>query len=197
MIQISSRLAQAITGALLLTLSLGLIQGAAYARGFAIENAQASFSQTSLSVTARFNLQLSDAVDEALHNGVNIQLLTTLDMYTKRPYLWDKHIAQWAFAHEIEYHSLTNRYILRSPPQQDESRSFSSLNDLLNEIEHFYFQSDILSETLPASQHGYRLKLRIILDSSALPAPLRVMNYVSPSWRLRSNVHEWSVMDSS
>ena len=157
-----------------------------------IEQANATFNQSSLSVDARFDLQLSDAVNEALHNGVSIQLLTTLDLFTSRPYIWDPRIAQWAFTQQISYHSLTNRYQLSSP-QQKESRSYSSLSDLFADIENFSFQSDILGDTLPESKHGYKLQLRIALDNTVLPTPLRVMTYISSAWRLRSDIHEWFI----
>jgi hypothetical protein len=162
------------------------------AAGFTINEAHASFNQDALSVDAKFELQLSEAVSEALHNGVSIQLLTTLDLFTTRPYIWDPRIAQWAFTQNIRYHSLTNRYILTSPQYQG-SRSYSSLSDLFSDIESFRFQSDILGDTLPASKRGYKLQLRIALDNSVLPAPLRVMTYISPAWKLRSKIYEWSI----
>ena len=164
----------------------------AHAEEFAIREAQATFDQNALSVEAKFDLNLSDAVDEALHNGVSIQLITTLDLFTQRPFVWDKHIAQWAFSHDIRYHALTDRYVLTSP-QHPEIRSFSSLSDLFSEIETFNFQSDIMGETLPDSKHGYKLQLRIALDKTTLPAPLRVMTFVSTDWRLKSDIHEWSI----
>ena len=164
----------------------------AHAEEFTIREAQATFDQNALSVEAKFDLNLSDAVDEALHNGVSIQLITTLDLFTQRPFVWDKHIAQWAFSHDIRYHALTDRYVLTSP-QHPEIRSFSSLSDLFSEIETFNFQSDIMGETLPDSKHGYKLQLRIALDKTTLPAPLRVMTFVSTDWRLKSDIHEWSI----
>ena len=165
---------------------------AANADRFTIEEAHATFNQTALSVDAKFDLQLSETVSEALHNGVDLQLLTTLDLFTIRPYIWDPRIARWAFTQQIRYHSLTNRYILTSP-QQKESRSYASLADLFSDIERFSFQSDILGDTLPESKLGYKLQLRIALDNTVLPAPLRVMTYISPAWKLRSDIQEWSI----
>ena len=66
----------------------------AQAGGFAIEKASASFDQTALSVNAKFDLNLSNAIDEALQNGVSINLMTTLNLFAKRKYIWDEHIAQ-------------------------------------------------------------------------------------------------------
>jgi len=178
---------------LLLSIALMFIPATtAMAAGFTIEKATANFNQNALSVNAKFDLNISDAVDEALHNGVSIDLITTLDLYAKRRYMWNERIAQWVFSHQISYHSLTRRYVLSSP-QTAESSSFSSLEDLLNQVETFSFQSDILADTLPKSKSGYNLQLRIALDKSALPTPLRVMTIISPAWRLKSKVHEWSV----
>jgi len=173
-----------------------LVPGSANAQGFKIIQADATFDQSSLSVDAQFDLQLTETVSEALYNGVSIQLLTTLDLFTRRPYIWDQHIAQWAFTQQISYHSLTNRFVLNSP-QSKESRSYSSLNDLFSDIRDFSFQSDILGDTLPASKHGYKLQLRIVLDNSVLPAPLRVMTYISPAWKLHSDIHEWFIAGDS
>lgn len=162
------------------------------ANGFTIESASASFDQTALSVNAKFDLNLSSAIDEALQNGVIISLMTTLDLFARRKYIWDEHIAQWAFTHEISYHSLTRRYILNSP-QSNEVFSYSSLDDLLDQIETFTFQSDILGDTMPQSKNGYVLQLRVALDKAALPNPLRIMTYISPAWKAKSKVYEWSV----
>lgn len=162
------------------------------AGSFEIERANASFDQTALSVNAKFSLDLSNAIDEALQNGVTINLMTTLDLFARRKYMWDDLIAQWVFTHAISYHSLTRRYILSSQ-QSSENFSYSSLEDLLNQIETFSFQSDILGDTMPQSKNGYVLQLRIALDKAALPNPLRIMTYISPAWKAKSKVYEWPV----
>ena len=171
---------------------LALLPIDARADGFLIREAQAKFDKTSLSVTANFDLQLKASVEEALHNGVSINLITHLDLYKNRRYVWDERIARWAFVQSISYHSLTNRYVLSSSDSND-LQSFSSLADLFNSIEYFNFQSDILSDTLPASRQGYKLRLEIALDKTTLPAPLRVMSYVLPAWKQKSDVYEWFI----
>lgn len=180
-------------GKLLFTMLLLLFLPAkAQAEGFIIHQAQAQFDKTSLSVSAKFDLQLKESAEEALHNGVNIGLIIHLNLFINRPYVWDKRIAQWSFYQEISYHSLTHRYILRSS-ESIESQSFPSLPDLFNKLASFDFQSDIMGETLPASKHGYKLQLQVMLDKAALPTPLRVMAYVLPAWRQKSAAHEWII----
>ncbi len=159
---------------------------------FSIRQAQANFDKTSLSVDATFDLQLKASVEEALHNGVGINLVIHLDLYKNRRYVWDERIARWAFVQSISYHALTNRYVLSSSDSND-LQSFSSLTDLFNSIASFNFQSDILSDTLPSSKQGYKLRLEIALDKTALPAPLRIMSYILPTWRQKSDVYEWFI----
>lgn len=177
---------------LLTVLLLALLSVSVHADGFLIRQAKAVFNKSSLTVNARFDLEFSEAIEEALHNGVNISLTIKLDLFKNRRYRWDEHIAQWAFDRGVSYHSLTNRYVLSSS-SKNERQSFSSLNDLFDEIESFSFQSDIQSDTLPKSKHGYKLQLQVVLDKSALPSPLRVMAHVLPAWRQKSDVHEWFI----
>ncbi len=169
-----------------------VLSQAAWSQKFSINQAKALFDQTTLEVNADLDLQLSKPVEEALHNGVSIRLTSQLDLYKSRPYWRDERLAQWSFNYDISYHSLTDRYVLSRPPLK-ESQSYSTLTALLRDVENFYFQSDILGDTLPSSQHGYKLQLRILLNKSALPAPLRVITYVKSGWRLKSAVHEWLI----
>ncbi|MEE9447253.1 MAG: DUF4390 domain-containing protein [Arenicellales bacterium] len=173
-------------------LSLFLFVPNAHAEGFNIVNANALFNQSSLAVDAQLDLSLSDAVEEALHNGISITLLMTLDLYKSRKYRWDERIARWPFRHHINYHSLSDRYVLTNHIE-GESHSYASLVDLFNEIESFSFRSEILGETLPSSKHGYKLHLKIAIDKAALPAPLRVSSYIFPAWRVKSETHEWFI----
>ena len=178
--------------ALLSLILLVLLSTGVQAEGFLIRQAEAAFNKSALSVNARFDLEFSEAIEEALHNGVNISLAIKLDLYKNRRYMWDERIAQWTFDRGISFHSLTNRYVLSSS-NKNERQSFSSLSDLFDEIETFAFQSDIQSDTLPEGKHGYKLRLQVALDKSALPSPLRVMAYVLPAWRQKSDVHEWII----
>lgn len=169
-----------------------MFSGELIAEGFNINRADAEFNNSALSVKATLDLELSDAVSEALHNGVTIELITTLDLFKKRRFLWSDRIAQWRFNYQISFHSLTNRYVL-TQPQYNESQSYTALGALLKQIETFDFESEIMGDTLPPGKHGYKLKLRVALNKAALPAPLRVMSHVLPDWWLKSDTFEWFV----
>jgi hypothetical protein len=51
------------------------------------------------------------------------------------------------------------------------------------------FMAGSAAGQVPAGKYRGRLRLR--LDIEALPAPLRPIAYISPSWRLSSGWYEW------
>ena len=54
--------------------------------------------------------------------------------------------------------------------------------------------SDIpVSSLSEIKQDEYTLAIRAKLDIEALPAPLRPVAYVSPSWRMSSGWYEWNL----
>ena len=161
------------------------------AKAFKINDVQAEFTAKLLSVDARFALSLNDVVIDAIHNGIPVTLSTSIKLFRPRRFYFDKQLAEWQFNYILRYHSLTSTYLLDSP-FSSEAQSYSKLESALQDIGAFQFESEIIEETLPESEKGYSLSLRIILNIDALPAPLRVVAFASPSWRLKSETYEWS-----
>ncbi len=159
---------------------------------FGINNASAELSETQLNAQANFSLRLNNAVTEALHNGIPVTLTTLLSLSSKRRLLWNKNIANWQQKHQISYHSLTDRYQLKST-LNDETLSFASVREVLDKVEAYRLQTDVLRQTMPKSSRGYQLKLMVKLDIESLPPALRIVAYASPSWRLKSKTCTWSI----
>lgn len=164
------------------------------AKSFQIEEVEAEFTGQSLSVNARFSLSLNEVVIDAIHNGIPVTLSTYITLYRPRRFYFDKHLAEWQFDYTLRYHTLTATYLLESPFNSN-VQSYSKLHNALQHISRFQFNSEIVEETLPQSERGYNLTLELGLNIEALPAPLRVVAFVSPSWRLKSNIYEWSAQN--
>ena len=163
----------------------------ALARSFEIKQVDASFNGQHLSVDSQFSLSLNDVVIDAIHNGIPVTLSTTIELFRPRKFWLDKQLANWQFDYTLRYHSLTSTYLLDSP-FLSAAKSYSKLEDALQEIAKFHFDSEIIEQTLPASTEGYYLQLQISLNIDALPAPLRVVAFASPPWRLKSEPYEWA-----
>lgn len=168
-----------------------------YAAGnFSITAASAKLTETQLNARAQFSLKLNDTTVEALHNGIPVTLSSRLNLLSKRPLIWNKSLATWQQRHIITYHSLSDRYQLKST-LSDDTLSFVSLRELLSSIESYQLTTDLIRETMPKSSRGYQLRLRIRLDVEALPPALRVVAYAASSWRLKSAIRTWSIKPSA
>ncbi len=164
----------------------------ANAASFEILNGTVDFNANALNVAARYELSLNDVVADALHHGIKIKILSRVNLYRVRRLMLDKKLAAWQRGHQLGYHSLSGRYQLLNL-QTSEQSSFASLETLLNEIEDFRFQTELVAETLPDSRRGYRVDLQVRLDHASLPTPLRVIALVKPEWRLKSDQNSWYV----
>ncbi len=173
-----------------------LPQNANAANSFTISLANATLNQTQLNANAEFTLKLNDTVTEAIHNGIPVTLTSRLTLLSKRSLIPNKHLATWQQRHTISYHSLSDRYQLESTNRHD-TQSFASIRELLSSIEAYSLNTDLVSHTMPKSAKGYLLRLRIKLDIEALPPALRIVAYVSRSWRLKSETRSWTVQPNT
>lgn len=185
-----SRGAWPLAAALAAVLAL-LLSAPARAADFSILSAKAWFDHSQLLVDAQLDLELSDEVEEAVNKGIPITIVIDLRLYRVRHALiWDAEIASWEFPYQLQYHALTRQYLVKYP-HSERVESYSTINEALQAMADFRFESEVIGATLPKSKRGYKLAMRVALDLDALPAPLRVMATISPSWRLKSPWYEW------
>lgn len=136
-------------------------------------------AQLDLALDCRLNGPMSDA----LEHGIPITLRIDLEAEVAR-----EGIAQRREI-ELRYFPLTRRYQLRDPHSEN-VRSFSAYGALIDAL-------GALRVPLPAGfgelAPGTRLRLRVGLDHSALPGPLRLPAILEPAWRLVAPEHAWTV----
>ena len=141
-------------------------------------------------VRSQMQFLFSDATIEALQSGVAIYLEFNLKVKSQRKYLWDKSIVRLSKRLKLERHALTDRYIITDSLDQ-QRRIFDSLDSAFEGINEM---SDIpVSSLSEIQQDEYTLAIKAKLDIEALPAPLRPIAYVSPSWRMSSGWYEWNL----
>ncbi|MGR8948587.1 MAG: DUF4390 domain-containing protein [Gammaproteobacteria bacterium] len=140
-------------------------------------------------VRSQMQFLFSDSAIEALQSGVGLYIEFNLKVKRARRYLWDKNIIRLSKRIKIERHALTDRYIV-SDLLEEQRRIFDSLEAAFGGINEM---SDIPIGSFSELTHGnYTLAVRARLDIEALPAPLRPVAYVSPSWRMSSGWYEWN-----
>lgn len=182
--------------AALLFLLGGAPLGASGTGQFAVRSALTSLSKGVYLLRARLNLDLSNATRRALESGVPLTILVEISVERRRRYLpWNELIATLAQRYRLAFDSLTQLYRvtnLNTGVQDGYPDIDTALQDIA-EIDDL----PMLDRQVLKSRARYEASLRVRLDIEALPAPLRVVAYVSPAWHLVSDWYTWPLFLNS
>ncbi|MGD8709672.1 MAG: DUF4390 domain-containing protein [Ectothiorhodospiraceae bacterium] len=138
---------------------------------------------------ARIGYRLSDVAREALSNGVPLVVELEIQVLRRRWWWWDAVVAELSQRYRLQYHALSQRYVLTAVNTR-ESRSFRSLRSMLAALGHVD-ALPLIDAQLLDKQDRYEVQLRARLDLDALPRPLRTVAYITPDWRLVSDWYQW------
>lgn len=127
--------------------------------------------------------QLNGPMSDALEHGIPITLRIDLSAESAREDINERRDI------ELRYFPLTRRYQLRDSGDGNE-RSFSAYGALVDALGALRVP---LPEPFGELSPGTRVRVRVGLDHSALPGPLRLPAILEPAWRLVAPEHAWTV----
>lgn len=162
---------------------------------FLVQDVQAQLTEEELLLTTRIELALTPKTEEALAKGIPLDVNIEVQLIRRRTLMWDKRVADWALRRRIQYHALSNQYLVSGlHPDVYDLASFDSLAAALRHIGTLQDVSLPLAKKKNISDNGgYSLEVRVFLDIEALPSLLRPVAYTSPSWHLNSGWTTWIV----
>lgn len=166
--------------------SLGIVRDAAADDAFTIRHAETKLVNKVYQLSADMDYSFNDDVREAIDSGVPLVLVMDIELYKPREYLWNKEVAALQQRYKLQYHALAEQYIvtnINSGAQQ----TYHSLYSAIESIRDVHDIPIIDAQLLDANV-TYSLRLRMSLELSTLPVPLRLTAYLSSKWRLGS---EW------
>ncbi|MGD8998911.1 MAG: DUF4390 domain-containing protein [Granulosicoccaceae bacterium] len=163
-----------------------LCAATARAAEFVITHAETQRRDEIMVLNAGLRFDFSEEVREALDNGVPITLVLELKLSRVRDYLWDANVATMEQRYSLQYHALSEQYIVRNLNSDEQSahRTLVSVRNYLATITDL----PLIDRRLLEEGAQYYLKLRAGIDINALPSPMRPMAWLSADWRLHS---EW------
>lgn len=156
----------------------------ALARGITVDSLHSYKKDNRYLLNARISYDFSNEVLRALEHGVALHFNVVIETLMKRQLLWDKTINLDTLAYRLEYHPLSQRYLLTEYNRfrRDDFRTLeAALNNMGRISEYPYADADLFD---PDRQ--YAIRIRVVLDSTYLPAPLRPLSYISTDWQLSS-----------
>ena len=170
---------------------LGISTHGAWA-DFVVRGVDTQFANDVLHISSVLDMGLSAKAEEALNKGIPFDVVTDLALIEHRRFLWSRVVTDRTLRQRVQYHALSGQYLVsddgqdveRFPTAQAALAYVGSLNDM---------QIPLAKKKAIDGKMRYSLKLRVHLDIESLPAPLRPLAYVTPSWHHSSGWTTWAV----
>lgn len=134
---------------------------------------------------------LSQVAEEALESGVPVTLVFHIEVIRQRGWMWDETIATLVQRYRIQYHALTQQYVVTNL-NNNASSAHNSRQIALDAISNIP-RLPVIDEKLVTSNSVYYGRVCSRLAIKSLPSPLRFWAYMSSDWRLKSEWFQWQL----
>ena len=179
---------------LCLTVFLLLILGSSkvWSDEFVINSAELVLIGKVYQLNARMEFEFSKDVLNAINNGVPLIIETEIEFLKPRSYIWDEELASLEQRYQLQFHALSEQYIVRNL-NSGAQFSFFTLTAALQKIGHID-HLPILDENLLSGKNkkNFYARIRTQLGFDNLPVPLKLNALISRSWWLGS---DWVELD--
>ncbi len=176
--------------AVLLLLGVWLQAGSAAEGRFEVINATARLEGNAWLADARVDLVLNDDALQALKNGVTLRIAFQHEVVRLRRFWANEVISTGQLEYELEYLSVSQRYLVRNVADQtvnSYATLFSALR-YLGQLRDFRIIDDRLSD----DPSRYEFALRAVLDWQKLPGPLAMLTFWRGDFSLESDWYRWT-----
>ncbi len=159
--------------------------------GFIVESAELNSDGDKYTLNADIKFHFSKEALKALEHGIALRIDIEVQAKQTRKWLWDKNIRKKILSRRLEYHPLSDQYLV-TDLNTGSKRNFDNFHHALvfmGSINDYPFLE------LASLEQGktYTALVRASLNTESLPAPLRLSAYISSDWRLSSPWYKWTI----
>ena len=184
----SRALGRRIVGLAIVAFSLGAAAQPVSGR-FEVRSAYAESVDGVYYVNATVDYTLSEAAIGALKSGVPLTLELEIELNHARRYLPDPTVAVLKQRYQLQWHALTERYVVRNL-NSEEQESYASLATAVRRLGQVA-DLPVIDATLLDPDKRYEIRMRAVLDIRTLSGPLRLLAVFFDDWRLESDWYTW------
>jgi hypothetical protein len=163
--------------------------GAVYAASARFESAGTYLKDGTYYLDSFARLELGDAAEAALANGVNLYFLVEVTVHRKRRWWIDTPVLERRLRYKLYYYDLTLHYRVEDL-QTGDSTNFRSLAAALRELGKLD-KFALIPQSRLSNGRRYSASIRLALDHTRLPGPLQAQALVSRDWQLESEEFSW------
>ncbi|MGD8566748.1 MAG: DUF4390 domain-containing protein [Gammaproteobacteria bacterium] len=188
---VSGRRARTLGRGLIMLLLL-LVGNSTWAAGFAVNHAEIVLTNKVYQLNARLTFDFSQDVMDAIENGVPMVLNLDIEIMRPRRYFWDEEVASLEQRYQLQYHALSEQYVVRNLNSGAQYTFFSLTAALqkIGNVDHLPIIDQQLLKNREAD--NYYARVRVGLGFDNLPVPLKLDALISSSWWLDS---DWYRLD--
>lgn len=158
---------------------------------FVIEAAYASQVGGVYYLNATINYALNETALEALARGLSLTFQLNIAVDKVRQWRPDRNVAELLQLYELQYHALSQRYIVRNL-NSGEQQSFQTLSAALLHLGTIR-DLPLIDQALLHPRRSYTIGIKSVLDIRSLPGPLRLLAVFFGDWRLASDWYQWKL----
>jgi len=171
--------------AMLWALLLGI--SSAQAEGVTLAQLDVNQKGEFFQISGRFDIQLSDTLEKALHRGVQLSFVQEVESERERSYWLAENLTEQERTIRLSYNALLRQYYVTLTGI---SSSHENLEDALRAVGDLREWS-VLNIKQMKKKSAYTFFVRMYLDISQLPKPLQVNALASSTrWQLDSGWQE-------
>ena len=160
---------------------------------FEVRSAATTLSDGVYFLDARVEFRLSSDAREALDAGVPLTVELELMVIRHRRFWPDVETATLRQAYHLEYHALSERYIVKNLNSGDQS-TFATLFSALNFLGRID-ELPVIDAALLESGSRYDGRIRALLDKDDFPGPLQLLAFWRKGWSLESEWFRWRIVN--
>jgi hypothetical protein len=132
---------------------------------------------------------LNEAALEALDSGLALDVELTIRLTQRRRLIWDPTFAELKQRYELQYHALTERYIVRNL-NSGEHATYGSLRSALVALGSVR-TLPIIDDALLSRGDRYHVAMRAVVDIKQLGGPLAMIRFLWNDWRITGDWKRW------
>jgi hypothetical protein len=156
---------------------------------FEVRSAVAELRDGVYYLNADIGYRLSTDAIGALHSGVPLGIRLDVEIIDPRRWWFDNEGASLQQAYQIDYHALSERYLVRNLNSGDQE-SFGSLPAALEHLGRIE-RLPLIDTAVLEDGRGYYVRLRVSLDQEQFPGPLRLLAFWRRDWSIASEWYRW------
>ena len=156
---------------------------------FEVQNVSTFLEDGVYYVTGWLDYTLSAEALEALESGVALTFELQIELTRGRRFWVDPEIAKLVQTDELQYHALSERYIVKNLNSGGQN-TFATLFSALSVIGRVV-KLPIIDAALLDPDATYNVRIRAVLDQNRLPGPLRLFALWQDGFKLESDWYGW------